>query len=163
MLVKSFEAEHHPTDLEECFQTLHKFQVKLKPLKCAFGVCAGKFLGYIVHHRGIEVNPVKLKAILDMLALRSIKEVESLTGRMAALGRFLSRLAERGLPFYKALAKAKGFVWSDECQKAFRKLKEYLASLPVLTKPQVRKPLYLYLAVVKEVVSSMLVQEEDRR
>jgi len=90
MLVKSFEVEHHLADLEECFQTLHKFQVKLKPLKCAFGVFVGKFLGYIVHHRGIEVNLVKLKAILDMLALRSIKEVQSLTGRMTTLGRFFS-------------------------------------------------------------------------
>ena len=90
MLVKSFVAEHHPADLEECFQTLCKFYVKLNPIKCAFGVSTGKFLGYIVHHRGIEVNPLKVKAILDMLALRNIKKVQSLTGRMATLGRFLS-------------------------------------------------------------------------
>ena len=75
MLVKSFKAEHHPTNLEECFQILPKFHVKLNPLKCAFKVFAGKFLDYIVHHRGIEMNSMKVKAILDMLAPRSIEEV----------------------------------------------------------------------------------------
>ena len=116
MLVKRFESENHPIDLEECFQTLRRSQVKLNPLKCSFRVSAGKFHGYIVHHQGIEVNPVKVKAVLDMPALRSIKEVQSLTGRMTALRRFLSRLVERSLPFYKALAKTKGFAWNNEFQ-----------------------------------------------
>ncbi|XP_052199521.1 uncharacterized protein LOC127806336 [Diospyros lotus] len=71
MLVKSLVAECHPEDLEECFKTLRKFHVKLNPAKCAFGVSAGKFLGYIVHHRGIEVNPTKVKAIMDMPAPRT--------------------------------------------------------------------------------------------
>ena len=106
---------------------------------------------------------MKVKAILDMPAPRSIKEVQSLTGRMIALGRFLSRLAKRGLPFYKALAKTEGFVWNNECQEAFGKLKEYLASLPVLTKLQTGELLYLYLVVAEEAMSSVLVQEEDRR
>ena len=106
---------------------------------------------------------MKVKAILDMSSPRSIKEVQSLTGKMTALGRFLSRLTEKDLPFYKALAKMKGFVWNSECQEAFGKLKEYLASLPVLTKPQMGEPLYLYLAVAEEAVSSVLVREEDRR
>jgi len=75
MLVKCFEAENHPVDLEECFQTLRKFQVNLNPLKCALRVFAGKFLGYIIHHQGIEVNLVKVKPILDMPAPRSIKEM----------------------------------------------------------------------------------------
>ena len=77
MLVKSLVAEHHPADLEECFQTLRKFHVKLNHVKCTFRVSTGKFLGYIVHHRRIEVNPTKVKAILDMLAPRSIKEVRA--------------------------------------------------------------------------------------
>ena len=79
MLLKSLFAEHYLVDLEECFQTLLKFHVKLNLNKCAFRVSVGKFLGYIVHHRGIEVNLVKVKAILDMSALSNIKEVQSLT------------------------------------------------------------------------------------
>ena len=77
MLVKSLIVEQHPVVLEECFQTLCKFNVKLNPIKCALGVSAGNFLGYIVHHRGIEVNPTKVKTILDMPAPRNIKEVQN--------------------------------------------------------------------------------------
>ena len=80
-----------------------------------------------------------------------------------ALSRFLSRLAVKSLPFYKDLSKAKNFVWDDECQQAFSKLKEHLASPPVLTKPQQTEQLYLYLAVAEEAVSLVLVQEEDKR
>ena len=163
MLVKSLLAEEHPTDLEECFKTLRRFQLKLNPTKCAFGVSAGKFLGYIVHHRGIEVNPEKIKAILEMPAPRSIKEIQQLTGRIAALGRFLSRSAEKGLPFFKALSRTKDFVWDVECQEAFNELKKCLASPPVLTKPKMGEPLYLYLAVAEEAVSSVLVREENKR
>ena len=79
---------------------------------------------------------MKVKAILDMMTSRNIKEVQSLTGKMTALGIFLSRSAEKGLPFYKALLKAMNFVWDNECQEAFSKLKEHLASPPILTKPQ---------------------------
>ncbi|XP_052198256.1 uncharacterized protein LOC127805538 [Diospyros lotus] len=85
---------------------------------------------FLCRNRGIEVNLVKVKVILDMPALRNIKEVQSLTGRMTALGRFLFQSAEKGL------AKAKNFVWDNEFQEAFSKLKEYLASALVLTKPQ---------------------------
>ena len=115
------------------------------------------------------MNLVKVKVILDMSVPRNIKEVQSLTGRMTALGRFLSRLAkkgelaEKGLPFYKVLSKVKNFVWDDKCQEAFNKLKEHLASPPVLTKAQQGKPLYLYLAVAEEAVSSVLVREEEKR
>jgi len=163
MLVKSLIAKHHLTDLEECFQTLRKFQVKLNPLKCAFGVSEGKFLDYIVYHWGIEVKLVKVQTILDMSTPRNIKEVQSLTGRMTALGRFLTRLAEKGLPFYKVLSKLKNFVWDEQCQEAFRKLKEYLALPPVLTKPQQGEPLYLYLAIAEEAVSSVLIREEYKK
>ncbi|XP_052197259.1 uncharacterized protein LOC127804437 [Diospyros lotus] len=144
MVVKSLVAECHSEDLEECFKTLRKF------------------LGYIVHHRGIEVNPAKVKAIMDMPAPRSVKEVQSLTGRMTALGRFLSRLAEKGLPFYKILSKANNFEWNSKCQRAFEKLKEHLATPPVLTKPKPGEPLYTYLAVANEAVSSVLIREEDK-
>ncbi|XP_052195975.1 uncharacterized protein LOC127803624 [Diospyros lotus] len=99
---------------------------------------------------------------MDMPAPRNVKEVQSLTGRMTALGRFLSRLAEKGLPFYKVLSKANNFEWNSECQRAFEKLKEHLATPPVLTKPKPGEPLYIYLAVANEAVSSVLIREENR-
>ena len=87
--------------------------MKLNPSKCAFGVASGKFLGFMVSHRGIEANPEKIKAILDMKSPQSIKEVQSLTGRVATLNRFVSKVTDKCLSFFKVLKKA--FEWTNEC------------------------------------------------
>ena len=111
MLVKSIEAEEHIKDLQEAFGTLRKHRMKLNPTKCAFGVASGKFLGFMVTQRGIEANLEKIKAILDMKHPSNKKEVQQLTGRVAALSQFISKSAERCLPFFKVLRQAKGFLW----------------------------------------------------
>ena len=80
MLVKSLDEGKQLDDLQETFDTLRQYNIKLNPSKCAFGVSLGKFLGFMVSHRGIEANPEKIKAILDMKSPQSIKEVQSLTG-----------------------------------------------------------------------------------
>ncbi|XP_052203997.1 uncharacterized protein LOC127809273 [Diospyros lotus] len=116
----------------------------------------------MVHYQGIEANPSKIKAILEMPSPRSIKEVQRLTGRIAALGRFLATSAERQLPFFKALTRVQNFAWIEECQEAFEQLKQCLVSPPVLAKPQPGKSLYIYLAASDEAVSSVLVREEDQ-
>ncbi|KAL0434157.1 UNVERIFIED_CONTAM: Retrovirus-related Pol polyprotein from transposon opus [Sesamum latifolium] len=134
MLVKSHSKESHIQDLRECFEVVRHLGMKLNPSKCTFDVQGGKFLGYLISYRGIEVNPKKIKAIQEMSPPTTKKEVQKLTGRMAALSRFLSRGAERGLPFFKTLRKVEGFSWNEECQKAFKSLKEYLSKPPVLTK-----------------------------
>ena len=105
--------------------------MKLNPSKCAFGVASGKFLGFMVSHRGIEANPEKIKAILDMKSPQSIKEVQSLTGRVTALNMFVSKATDRCLPFFKVLKNA--FEWTDECQRAFQDLKTYLVTAPLLS------------------------------
>jgi hypothetical protein len=114
MLVKSKEEESHLDDLGEMFKTLRKYQMKLNPSKCAFGVYSGKFLGFMVLQRGIEANPDKIKAILDMQPPKTTKEVQGLTGRVATLNRFVSRSTDKCPPFFKNLKKA--FTWTDECQ-----------------------------------------------
>jgi hypothetical protein len=81
----------------------------LNPDKCVFGVSAGKLLGFLVSHRGIEVNPEKIKAIETMRPPARIKDVQKLTGSLAALSRFISRLDERALPFFKLLRKSEPF------------------------------------------------------
>ena len=96
---------------------LRRYNMKLNSSKCAFGVSSGKFLGFMVSHRGIEVNPDKIQVILNMEPPRNIKEVQSLTRRVAALNRFVSTTTDKCLPFFKVLKKA--FEWTDECQKAF--------------------------------------------
>ena len=80
MLVKSLDEGKHLDDLQETFNTLKRYNMNLNPSKCAFRVASGKFLGFLVSHRGIEANPEKIKAILDIKPLQSIKEVQSLTG-----------------------------------------------------------------------------------
>ncbi|XP_019186014.1 PREDICTED: uncharacterized protein LOC109180761 [Ipomoea nil] len=114
----------------------------------------------MVSKRGIEPNPDKVKAILDMEPPRSLREVQRLNGRLAALGRFLSRSAEKSLPFFGVLKKTKGFEWSEECQKAFEDLKTYLMSLPPLAKPVKGEVLYLYLGISQAAVSSVLVRDD---
>ena len=99
MLMKSLDKGKHLGDLQETFDTLRQYNMKLNPSKCAFGVSSGKFLGFMVSHRGIEVNPDKIQAILDMKPLRSIKEVQSLTGRVVVLNRFVSKATDKCLPF----------------------------------------------------------------
>ena len=92
---------------------LIRYNIKLNPSKCAFGVSLKKFLGFMVSHKGIKVNPSKIQAILDMEPPRNIKEVQSLTGQVAALNMFVSKATDKCLPFFKVLKKA--FEWSDEC------------------------------------------------
>ena len=91
MVVKTKEGGKHTEDLEEIFNQLRKYQMKLNPSKCAFGVNGGKFLGFMLTNRGIEANPDQCRAILEMNSPRSVKEVQRLNGRLAALHRFLSR------------------------------------------------------------------------
>ncbi|KAL0428241.1 UNVERIFIED_CONTAM: hypothetical protein Slati_2998900 [Sesamum latifolium] len=162
MLVKNHYKESHIQDLQECFEVIRHLGMKFNPSKCTFGVRRGKFLGYLISHRGIEVNPEKINAIQDMSPPTTKKEVQKLTGRMAALSRFLSRGAERGLPFFKILRKVEGFSWNKECQEAFGNLKEYLSKPPLLTKPQARERLYIYLSASEEAVSAVLVRTEEK-
>nr|XP_023903529.1 uncharacterized protein LOC112015361 [Quercus suber] len=160
MLVKTQDEGRHLDDLHEAFETLRQYRMKLNPSKCAFGVSSGKFLGFMVSNRGIEANPDKIRAILNMKPPTNVKEVQSLTGRVAALNRFVSKATDKCLPFFKVLRKA--FEWTDECQKAFEDLKTYLTEAPLLSPSVQGEQLYLYLAVTPHAVSSALVREEDK-
>ncbi|KAL5562544.1 hypothetical protein UlMin_032291 [Ulmus minor] len=161
MLVKSLKTEEHIQNLKETFKILRRYKMKLNPSKCAFGVSSGKFLGFMVNHRGIEANPAKIQALLDMEPPRKIKEVQRLTGRIAALNRFISRETDRCKPFFQALRKGKDFIWTADCEQSFQELKSYLGKPPLLSKPHEGDSLILYLAVSKGAVSSALVREED--
>ena len=106
VLVKSTTAELYIAHMSEAFQILRNYNMKLNPAKCAFEVSAEKFLGFIVNHRGIEENPDKIKAVLDIPSPSGIKEVQRLTGRIAALSRFVSRASDKCQPFFQVLKKA---------------------------------------------------------
>ncbi|GKV50663.1 hypothetical protein SLEP1_g57362 [Rubroshorea leprosula] len=162
MIVTNVRAGDHIDDMDETFQNLRRAQMKLNPLKCTFAVESGKFLGYVVSKKGIEINPEKVQAVQQMEPPKTIKDVQHLTGRVAALHRFIARLAERCLTFFKALQEPKNFQWTDECQQAFDELKQYLASAPLLSKLVDGECLYLYLGVTEEAVSSVLLREENK-
>jgi hypothetical protein len=146
-------------DLTLVFDKLRATHTKLNPDKCVFGVSAGKLLGFLVSYWGIEANQENIKAIEAMRPSSRIKDVQKLTGSLVTLSRFISRLAERALPFFRLLRKSSPFSWTKEVEQAFRELKQHLVSLPILVAPELAEPLYLYIAAATEAVSMVLVVE----
>jgi hypothetical protein len=135
--------------------------VKLNPFKCAFGVPSSKILGFLVLHRGIKANPDKIKAIEEMRPPRRFKDMQRLAGCMAALGRFISRLGEKALPFFKLMKRSGKFEWTPEVAVAFEELKRYLTSPPIMVTPRTREPLLLYLAATPQTARAVLMAEQE--
>ena len=123
MVVKRKFVSDHVKDLDDIFEILRKYKLPRNASKCSFGVGSGKFFGYMVTHRGIEVSPDQIRAINNMQPPWNSKEVQKLTGMIAALNRFISRLADRCRPFFLLLNKWKEFEWTEECALAFQQLK----------------------------------------
>ena len=157
MITKLVHAEEHLEHLRYTFTILRKHQMRLNREKCAFGVTSGKFLGFMVQQQGIEANPDKIYAVLDMKSLRTIKEVQSLAGRVAALTRFISKATDQCKPCFKTLKTSKKLQWISDCEEAFQELKGYLVNAPLLAKPEQGEVLLLYLAVSEHATSSMLL------
>jgi len=149
--------DQHIVDLEELFTTIAKYRLKLNSEKCVFGVKAGKFLGFLFTERGIEEKPEKCAAIIAMRSPISVKEVQQLIGRMTALSKFVSARGDKGHPYFQCLNRNSRFIWTKECEESFLKLKEYLASPPILCRSQSGTPLRLYFAVTDRAISSVLV------
>jgi dsDNA-binding SOS-regulon protein len=161
VVVKTRNSDTLIADLEETFASLREYHWKLNPNKCVFGVLSGKLLGFIISHRDIKANLEKISAITNMKAPMCIKDVEKLTGCMAALNRFISKLGERGLPFFKLLKHQEKFAWTPEADQALAQLKDFLSKPPVLTTPRKKEQLLLYLAATTHVVSTAIVVERQ--
>ncbi|GJV73641.1 reverse transcriptase domain-containing protein [Tanacetum coccineum] len=131
MVIKSKEETGLLTDIAETFEGLKTINMKLNPKKCSFGVEEGKFLGYMVTSEGIRANPKKTKAISDLQSPKTLKEMQSLSGKLASLNRFLAKSAERALPFFNTLKNITKenrheFRWTTEAEEAFQQMKKYL-------------------------------------
>ena len=164
MLVKSKERPDHTTHLQEAFDLLRAYDMKLNPLKCAFGLNVGRFLGFMVTQRGIEANPAQLKAILESPTPSSRKGIQQLTGQLAALGRFISRFTDRLKPFFATLRGANRARWNEECDQALVAIKHYLEEPPVLASPEANETLFIYLEVSDVAVNVVLFKKgEDGR
>ncbi|KAG9450555.1 hypothetical protein H6P81_010520 [Aristolochia fimbriata] len=164
LVVKTKEQSDHLLDLRAVFERLWRFQLKMNPLKCAFGVTSGKFLGFIVHHQGIEIDQSKIDAIQKMPEPRNISKLKSFQGHLAYIRRFISNLAGRCQPFSHLMKKDTPFEWDESCRNAFNNIKAYLTKPSVLVVPIVDAPRLLYIAAQEKSVGALLAQcEEDNK
>nr|KYP63265.1 Retrovirus-related Pol polyprotein from transposon 297 family [Cajanus cajan] len=161
MVVKSNNLDCHITDLIEVFHQVRRYDMRLNPEKCVFGIAGSKFLGFMLSARGIEANHDKCRAVIDMRSTQNVKEVQRLAGRLTALSRFLPCLTEVAKPILGLLRKTNKFVWPEECEMAFQALKLRLGTPPILSKPDPSSALVVYMCVSHEAISSVLIQEKE--
>ncbi|XP_056688741.1 uncharacterized protein [Spinacia oleracea] len=162
-IVKSRKEEDHVSDLRETFETLRKYRMKLNPKKCVFGVRSGKFLGCLVSERGIDANPEKVEAIISLPQPKSVKDIQRLTGKMAALNRFVSKSADKQMPFFTTLRQNKKFKWGPAEQEAFEALKSHLKNLPTIARAKEGGKLQLYISASPKTVAAVLVAETENK
>nr|XP_023915767.1 uncharacterized protein LOC112027322 [Quercus suber] len=146
LVVKTKRREDHLIDLRSMFNRLRKYQLRMNPRKCAFGVTSGKFLGFVVRHRDIEIDQSKIEAIQKMPEPKNLQELRGLQGKLAYIRRFISNLAGRCQPFNRLMKKDVHFEWDEACSNAFARIKRYLLNPQVLGAPILGKPLVLYIA-----------------
>ncbi|GJT20274.1 reverse transcriptase domain-containing protein [Tanacetum coccineum] len=168
MVIKRNDERMIIADITETFDNLQRINMKLNLKKCSFRVDKGKFLRYMVTYEGIRANPKKTKAIVDIQSPQTLKEMQILSGKLVTLKRFLSRSAERSLPFFDTLKditkeNKDDYRWTEDAEKAFQEMKKVIMELPLLTTPRKEETLYVYLAAVEKVVSSVLLEERNRK
>jgi hypothetical protein len=157
IIVKTKRVNNLINDLDVAFKCLRAKNIKLNPKKCVFGIPQGMLLGFIISERGTEANPEKIAAITKMGPIRDLKG--RVTGCLAALSRFISRLGEKALPLYCLLKKLEHFSWTLEAEEALTKLKATLSNSPILVPPATGEPLLLYVIATTQVVNAVLVVE----
>ena len=161
MIVKSRDGADHLTALQRFFERIRHFRLRLNPKKYTFGVTSGKLVGHIVSEPSIEVDPEKIRVILDMLALRTKREIRGFLGRLQYISRFIAKLTDICEPIFRLLRKNQPTVWNDDCQHGFEKIKECFLSPPVLVPSIPRCPLLLYLSVSDMALGCILAQLDD--
>ena len=156
IVVKSKKREDHLKTLRKVFDKCQLYKLKMNPLKCAFGVSVGKFLGFLVHNRGIDVDPAKASAIATMKAPTFHKELKSFLGKLSYIRRFIPGLAAVTAVFTPLMKKGVPFVWSTACQQAFEKIQVIMTKLPTVCAPVPGRPLRLYLASNCEAIGGLV-------
>jgi hypothetical protein len=163
IVVKSRKGSDLLTDLAETFANLRAFGIKLNPTKCTFGMPAVKLLGFLISEHGIDANAEKIGAIVRMKQPERLHDVQCLTGCLAALSRFISRLGEKAMLLYRLMKKSDRFELTPEARAAFQELKALLSTQPVLAAPSSKEPLLLYIAATSQVVSTVLTVEREEQ
>ncbi|GJZ28306.1 reverse transcriptase domain-containing protein [Tanacetum coccineum] len=164
LVIKSHTEDELVRDIVETFRALRQINMKLNPKKCTFGATEGMFLGYLIETDGIKPCPEKTKAVIQLPSPRTMKEVQSLNGKLAGLNRFLSKSADKSLPLFKTLkkcAKKGDFRWTTEAEEAFTQLKQHIAALPTLVAPRPGEELIMYLSATHGAISAVLLTDRD--
>ena len=161
MIVKSRDRVDHLAALQRFFERNKQFRLRLNPKKCTFGVTSGKLLGHFVSERGLEVDPENIRVILDMPAPRTERKIRGFLGRLQYINRFIAKITDICKPIFCLLRKSQPTVWNDDCQHAFKNIKECLFSSLVLVPPTPGHPLLLYLSMLDIAMGCMLAQLDD--
>nr|GEY01326.1 reverse transcriptase domain-containing protein [Tanacetum cinerariifolium] len=148
--------------MDKAFEGQVGRNIELNPKKCSFGLAERVFLGYVITPKGIKPCPDKTATVLQLPSPRTIKEVQSLNGKLASLNRFLSKSAEKSLPLFQTLKKCikkSDFHWTTEAKQAFHQLKHHLSELPLLVAPKPQEELIIYLSATYGAISVVLMTE----
>ncbi|GKC19580.1 reverse transcriptase domain-containing protein [Tanacetum coccineum] len=166
LVIKSRMEDEIVRDIEETFKTLREINMKLNPKKYTFGVEERMFLGYKINTKGLKVCPDKVDAVLSLPSPKCLKDVQKLNRKLASLNRFLAKLADRSLPFFKTLKKCtkkSDFHWTTKAKEAFKQMKQLIAELLMLTILMEKEELIVYLAATKETVSAVIMTERKAK
>jgi hypothetical protein len=165
IVIKSAGLDSHLADLRLGLERMRRYGLKMNPLKCAFGVSAGKFLGFIIHEKGIEIDPKRIEAMRKVEAPTCKKDLQKFLGKVNYLRRFISNLSgkiDAFIPILRLKNEAE-FTWGPKQQEAFEKIKHYLSSPPVLKAPRRGVPFKLYIAAEDKVIEVVLTQETEEK
>ncbi|XP_075659012.1 uncharacterized protein LOC142628861 [Castanea sativa] len=160
IVVKSKKQEEHVQVLRKVFERCRTFKLRMNPLKCASRVSSGKFLGFLVHNRGIDIDPAKATAIATMKPPGTVKELKSFLGKVSYIRRFIPGLASITSAFGKLLKNGQNFEWGEAQQAAFKRLQQIMMNLPTMQAPIRKKPLLLYFATNQYIVGALVTQED---
>ena len=156
IVVKSKKREEHFYVLKKVFERCRTFKLRMNPLKCAFRVSTRKFLGFLVHSRGIDVDPAKATAIATMKPLVTIKELKSFLRKVSYIQRFIAGLASITFAYTKLLKKGQSFEWGEAQQTAFKRLQQIMMNLPTVQASIHKRLLLLYLATNSYAISALI-------
>jgi hypothetical protein len=163
LVIKLADFDEHLADLRVTLERMRKYNLKVNPLKCAIGVSAGRFLGFIVHEKGIEIDPKMVESIRNLGEPTCKRDVQKLLGKINYLRRFITNLAGKVNSFLPLiqLKHEEDFVWGDKQREAFEKIKRYLVSPLVLRAPKIGMDFNLYIVAQEHVIGVVLTQEDE--
>jgi hypothetical protein len=165
IVVKSAGLDSHLADLHLAFEKMHQYGLKMNPLKYAFGVSAGKFLGFIIYEHGIEIDPKRVQSMKKVKAPTCKRELQSFLGKVNYMRWFIWNLLGRVKAFTPILwlKNDAKLIWGAEQHASFEEIKEYLSTPPILKAPQSGVPFWLYVAAENDVIGAILTQKTEGR